>query len=91
MNKVRSAARWKRVRLAVLDRDGWRCRHCGRAGRFEVDHIIPLEAGGAAFDMDNLQSLCRPCHFAKTTIDRGGVPHAPDAAWGRLVGEILDK
>ena len=90
MNKVRSAARWQRVRLAALERDGWRCRHCGRAaGRFEVDHIKPLAAGGAAYALDNLQSLCRPCHFKKSTLDRGGVPHVPDAAWERLKAEML--
>ena len=89
MNKVRSAYRWKRARLAALDRDGWRCRHCGRAaGRFEVDHIVPLEAGGAAYALDNLQSLCRPCHFPRQPVT-GGVPHFPDAAWERLKAELL--
>ncbi len=90
---VRSLAKWKRVRRAAIERDGYRCRACGKAaGRFEVDHIVPLEAGGAggaAYDMDNLQTLCRPCHFAKTALDRGGVPHAPDVGWQRLVGELL--
>ena len=91
MSNVRSLARWKRVRRLVLERDGYRCRACGKAsGRFEVDHIIPLSFSGAPFDMENLQTLCRPCHFDKTTLDRGGVPHAPDAAWMRLVGELLD-
>ena len=85
MNEVRSLAKWKRVRRLALDRDGYRCRACGKAaGRFEIDHVVPIAAGGAPFDLDNLQSLCRPCHFAKTTLDRGGVPHVPDAAWERL-------
>ena len=92
MSKVRSLARWKRVRRAALERDGYRCRACGKAaGRFEIDHIVPLEAGGAAYDLDNLQTLCKfPCHAAKTTIDRGGIPHVPDAAWERLKAELLD-
>ena len=61
MSKVRSTARWKRARRAALERDGYRCRKCGRAaGRFEVDHVVPLEAGGAPYALDNLQSLCRP-------------------------------
>ena len=39
---VLSLARWKRVRRAAIERDGYRCRACGKAaGRFEVDHIIP--------------------------------------------------
>jgi len=57
---------WERVRRAALDRDGWRCVKCGRAGRLEVDHIIPLYQGGAPVDLDNLQTLCRPCHLAKS-------------------------
>ena len=92
MSEVRSLAKWKRVRRAAIERDGYRCRHCGtaRPGRsFEVDHIRPLSEGGSAFDMENLQTLCRPCHFDKTTLDRGGIPHVPDAGWERLVGELL--
>jgi hypothetical protein len=30
-----------------------------------VDHIVPLQDGGAPFDLSNLQSLCRPCHNRK--------------------------
>ena len=90
MRKVRSLARWKKVRRAAIERDGYRCRACGRAaGRFEVDHIDPLSEGGAPYDLENLQTLCRPCHLFKSTLDRGGVPHVPDAGWERLVGELL--
>ena len=86
----RSTYKWKRVRRAAIERDGYRCRACGKAaGRFEVDHIVPIVDGGAAYDLENCQTLCRPCHFDKTTLDRGGVPHVPDAGWERLVGELL--
>ena len=91
MSEVRSLAKWKRVRRAAIERDGYRCRHCGRAaGRFEVDHIIPLSEGGAPYALDGLQTLCVPCHLYKSTVERGGIPHVPDAAWERLVGELLD-
>lgn len=30
-----------------------------------VDHIIELSEGGAAYDMRNLQTLCRECHNRK--------------------------
>ena len=90
MGDSRGRQRWKRVRRQALDRDGWRCRHCGRAGRLEVDHVVPIHKGGAAYDLGNLQALCRPCHFAKSTIDRGGTPHVPDEAWQRLTAELLE-
>ena len=56
---------WRKVRLKVLDRDGWKCTQCTKAGRLEVDHIKPLENGGAVYALDNLQTLCRSCHIAK--------------------------
>ena len=65
--KLYTTARWRRTRRFVKDRDGWRCRQCGKAGRLEVDHILPVHLGGAFWDVGNLQTLCRsPCHFAKT-------------------------
>ena len=59
--------RWKLLRLRVFNRDGWRCVQCGRASRFECDHKIPVERGGDRWDPENLQTLCRPCHFRKTS------------------------
>jgi len=80
--------RWSLVRRRVLYRDGWRCRQCGRAGKLEVDHRIPLEDGGAPYDPQNLQSLCRGCHTAKTVEEnRARHPVRPEIkAWERLVG-----
>ena len=69
-----SRRRWARVRLAVLDRDGWRCQTCSKAGRLEVDHRVPLERGGAVYDLGNLQALCRGCHIAKTRAEKLGKP-----------------
>ena len=50
------------------------CVACARIGRVraaqEVDHVVPLHAGGAD-DARNLQGLCRPCHAAKTARDAG--------------------
>ena len=75
------------MRLKVLDRDGWRCRTCGKVGRLEVDHIKPLDQGGAVYDLDNLQALCRsPCHFAKTSGERRGKEVDPEVVkWRRYL------
>ena len=62
---LRSGWQWKRIRLQILDRDGWRCRSCGGYGN-EVDHLVPLHRGGAVLRAENLQTLCSSCHVLKT-------------------------
>ena len=64
--------RWRAVRRAIIERDGHRCVKCHKAGRLEVDHIIPVVQGGAWWDTEGLQSLCRSCHFIKSRIDVSG-------------------
>ena len=54
---------WARSRRAAFDRDGWRCRKCGRPGRLEAHHVRALEHGGAPYDLDNLSTRCRSCHI----------------------------
>lgn len=81
------------------------CAACGALTRypdgFEVDHVVPLAAGGADTD-DNCQVLCIACHESKTRADMAAIrghtlptrqiplhPHAPDSAIpppGRLAG-----
>ena len=65
------ARRWAMVRRRVFHRDGYRCRQCGKAGRLECDHIVPLhvEPGQDPYDVDGLQSLCRSCHIEKTATE----------------------
>ena len=65
-------ARWVKVRLLHLSSEPL-CRLCAAQGRVTaadlVDHIVPIADGGAVLDEDNLQSLCRRCHDAKTAED----------------------
>ncbi|MBP5466276.1 MAG: HNH endonuclease [Clostridia bacterium] len=52
------------MRFSIYKRDGYRCQHCGRSGRFvdlEIDHIIPISKGGKS-TYDNLQTLCQRCN-----------------------------
>lgn len=56
---------WARVRVEVLERDGYRCRIRGdkcTEEATEVDHIIPWEAGGAWFELTNLRAACSNCN-----------------------------
>lgn len=52
------------LRMAVYDRDGWRCLHCGAEENLSLDHIQPWSLGGAD-TMENLQTLCRSCNSRK--------------------------
>ena len=72
----------------MLDRDGWRCQKCGKAGRMEVDHIKPLDDGGEMYDASNLQTLCYDCHFEKSQEERRGRKADPEVAkWKRRLTE----
>ena len=82
--------RWRGVRLRILDRDGWRCLDCGRAGKLEVDHKQPLQFGGDVYESDNLQTLCRTCHISKTRVENRR-PDAARDAWQQLVNDRLNN
>ena len=48
-------------KLRVRERDGHACVLCGAADNLEIDHIVPYRDGGSN-ELDNLRTLCRPCH-----------------------------
>ena len=78
-------ARWDQVRLAALERDGWRCQTCGKAGVLEVHHVVALRDGGAPYDLANLVTLCRACHLE---AHHGRVSPA-EAAWRAFLEEPI--
>jgi len=60
-------ARWRRLRWAVLIRDMFTCRMCGRieadTSKLVADHREPHRGDEALFwDVNNLQTLCEDCH-----------------------------
>ena len=78
----------------MLIRDGYRCRVCGRSGRLEVDHIHSMEDGGSAYDVGNLQAICRGCHIHKTRTENRARARAsmdPErAAWLRELDALVE-
>jgi 5-methylcytosine-specific restriction protein A len=61
-------------RLAVLERDGYICRDCGRVcgskGEAHADHIIPVKVRSELrYEVDNGQCLCASCHQKKTSTE----------------------
>ena len=62
-----------RMRFAVYERDGYRCKKCGkRSAALEVDHIYPISKGGKS-TFDNLQALCHDCNIKKSNRIEPGV------------------
>ena len=61
--KLYRTTRWNKLRKAILDRDGWRCRTCGKAGRLEVHHVQSPFFGAPMWEPENLRAVCRPCHW----------------------------
>ena len=37
-----------------------------------TDHIVPINQGGQVYALDNLQSLCHPCHNSKSGKETKG-------------------
>lgn len=76
-------AKHKAWRLAVLRRDNWECRACGRvcSGKREAhaDHVSPVvpgtdhcQDGRSRYDLNVGQTLCVACHGRKTEAETRG-------------------
>lgn len=77
--KARYGPMWEEVRIRVYQRDGFRCRACGRTKpevkSLHCHHIILLKVSKSN-DTRNLITLCPECHkkiesFAITMLKNG--------------------
>ena len=55
---------WQKKRLAVLERDGWICRHCKASNTQLQIHHLYYNRNGHIWEVDDeaLVTLCNPCH-----------------------------
>jgi hypothetical protein len=66
------------LRFRVLERDGYRCRYCGRGApdvELHADHVVPISKGGAD-SLENMVAACVDCNTGKrarilTTLPAG--------------------
>jgi hypothetical protein len=62
-------AAWASLRLAVLERDGYRCTTCGATTELHIHHRQERRHGGSD-TLDNLQTVCADCHMQTTEWGR---------------------
>ena len=81
--------RWARTRRRALEAAGWRCGNCGKSGRLECHHRVPLwrDPGQDPYDLAGIEVLCRRCHIAVTARERRhrNPPSPAEARWRRCV------
>ena len=58
------------ARKCVWARDQGQCALCPavapRRGEWDADHIVPVVEGGGSCGLENLRTLCTPCHKQET-------------------------
>ena len=64
---------WRKLRHIILQRNPL-CKHCIKKNMYVsstvVDHILPINKGGAKLSLENLQGLCSTCHNRKSAYDK---------------------
>lgn len=82
----------KKLRLQVLERDGFTCRYCGKIGAQEelhVDHVQSVARGGKNV-WANLVTACLPCNLSKGAHGGGWlIDQAIEAQ--RLAPQVLPR
>lgn len=62
-NKIAAKKEVEIMRLMGPHREGWTA---GRKTAWDADHILEVVNGGGLCGLENYQTLCHPCHKAKT-------------------------
>jgi len=52
---------YDRLKIRILERDGWRCQVCGSSTNLQVHHLVFRSRLGADAS-ENLITLCAACH-----------------------------
>ena len=92
--------RWSQNNETLYSTTAWRklskemrinnpkCNACSQfksISNLVLDHIIPINQGGAIWDKRNLQVLCGTCHNAKSAAESNGVKYEyQDTPNGRI-------
>lgn len=70
---------WNKIKKVIKQRAGGKCEACGGVHKLmDVHHKIPVRLGvdfKIINQFENLQYLCRPCHYVADVNLRGTHPH----------------
>ena len=78
------------IRVIIQRRDNYMCQRCGATGApLYVHHIVPRRRGGTN-DLDNIVTLCHPCHCEAHRASDGQVAKSTVKADGELGRRIRD-
>lgn len=71
---IKNDPRWKAARAECLARDDGACVWCGSEDNLEADHILEVNSHPElALEVENLRTLCRPCHIKRGRESSAGV------------------
>lgn len=96
-DRVRKHREKKKTADPVVQRDGYRCRYCGKEiediSEIHIDHIIPISQGGLDVP-ENKVVACRDCNLKKgaRTPEEAGMELLPlESGVTKRVCNALDK
>jgi len=67
-NSIKATNVTRAQRKRIYERDGFKCKKCGREDQLSIDHVTAVANGGDSSD-SNLQVLCYSCNFGKRAKD----------------------
>ena len=70
--------------LAIRERDGWACRHCGSTYLVQCAHIISRRYNATRWSLDNAVCLCAKHHMKWTHDPLGWEDWVEERFPGRL-------
>lgn len=85
------------LRHQTFHRDKGVCAKCGKQSRcdWQADHIVPVVEGGGECGLENIRTLCTPCHKEETAALRKRLtakrnPPAPSLFDATATQEVLE-
>ena len=80
--------RWQKVRLEIMQRDGWKCIRCKTDEKTLNVHHIKYNGWRDPWDYppEKLQTLCEDCHGLLKGLRNGSIVFLPDGGFEHFGG-----